>query len=127
MTYRREVSLITAGRPLADQEELARGVLKQEASDQWVWKLDPAYIEQRVRRGAPVRPVLWPALSKLHCPTLVIWGTDSDVLSETQARRMAETLPNGELVRVPGVGHAPILTEPAALLAIEQVLAGPTQ
>ena len=122
MAYRREISPITAGRPIEDQEELARGVLREDASGQWVWKMDPAYIEQRVRRGAPVRPVLWPALSKLQCPTLVIWGTDSDVLSEAQARRMAETLPNGELVPVSGVGHAPILTEPAALSAIERLL-----
>ena len=86
--------------------------------------MDPAYIERRVKRGAPVRPVLWPALAKLQCPTLVIWGTESDVLSEGQARRMTQTLPNGKLVPVPGVGHAPILTESAALSAIEQVLGG---
>jgi len=48
------------------------GVLKQDASGQWVWKMDPAYIERRVKRGAPVRPVLWPALEKPQCPTLVI-------------------------------------------------------
>jgi pimeloyl-ACP methyl ester carboxylesterase len=125
MAYRREISPITAGRSLEDQEELARGVLKQEADGRWVWRMDPAYIEQRVTRGAPVRPVLWPALAKIACPTLVIWGTDSDVLSEAQARRMAETLPKGELVPVPGVGHAPSLIEPAALTAIERVLAGP--
>jgi len=122
MAYRRETSPITAGRPIDDQEELARGVLKEDGAGRWVWKLDPAYIEQRVKRGVPVRPVLWPALAKLRCPTLVIWGTDSDVLSEAQARRMAETLPNGELVPVAGVGHAPILTEPAALSAIERLL-----
>src|SRR3954447_15995242 len=122
LVYRREISPITAARPAKDQEELGRGVLKQDAGGQWVWKMDPAYIERRVKRGAPVRPVLWPALEKLPCPTLVIWGSDSDVLSEDQARRMAQVLPNGELVRVLGVGHAPILTEPAALTAIEQVL-----
>jgi len=122
MAYRRETSPITAGRPIDDQEELARGVLKEDGAGRWVWKLDPAYIEQRVKRGAPVRPVLWPALAKLRCPTLVIWGTDSDVLSEAQARRMAETLPNGELVPVAGVGHAPTLVEPAALSAITRLL-----
>ena len=44
--------------------------------------------------------------------------------SEAQARRMAETLPNGELVPVPGVGHAPILTEPSAISAIARALGG---
>jgi pimeloyl-ACP methyl ester carboxylesterase len=122
LTYRRDISPITAARPAVDQEELARGVLRQDASGQWLWKMDPAYIERRIKRGAPVRPALWPALAKLQCPTLVIWGTDSDVLSEAQARRMVATLPNGELVPVPGVGHAPTMIEPAALTAIQRVI-----
>jgi pimeloyl-ACP methyl ester carboxylesterase len=84
--------------------------------------MDPAYIERRVKRGAPVRPVLWPALANLQCRTLVIWGTDSDVLSEAQACSRVATLPNGELARVPGVGHGPTLIEPAALTAIERVI-----
>jgi pimeloyl-ACP methyl ester carboxylesterase len=123
MAYRREISPITAARPLEDQRELALGVLRQRADGRWAWKMDPAYIEQRIKRGAPERPALWPALEALSCPTLVIWGTDSDVLSEAQANRMAAALPKGELVRVPGVGHAPTLVEAAALGAIERLLA----
>src|SRR5262249_57844337 len=87
MAYRREVSPITAGRSLEDQRELALGVLRQRPDGRWAWKLDPAYIEQRVQRGAPARPALWPVLSRVACPTLVVWGTTSDVLSEAQARR----------------------------------------
>jgi len=52
-----------------------------------------------------------------------VWGEDSDVLSEPQARRMAETLPKGQLVSVPGVGHAPTLVEPAVLAALGRFLA----
>jgi pimeloyl-ACP methyl ester carboxylesterase len=122
MEYRREVSPITAGRPLDDQRELALGVLRQLPNGRWGWKMDPAYIEQRVTRGAPPRPALWPVLEALTCPTLVVWGTDSDVLSETQARRMVTTLMHGELVAVPGVGHAPTLMEPQALAALDQFL-----
>src|ERR1700730_2695906 len=88
MEYRRATSPITAGRPIEDQRETALGVLRQRPDGRWAWKMDPAYIEQRIARGAPARPQLWPALETLPCPTLVIWGTDSDVLSETQAKRM---------------------------------------
>jgi esterase len=122
MAYRRQVSPITAARSEADQRELALGVLRQRADGRWIWKMDPAYIRQRVERGAPRRPALWPVLQRLPCPTLVIWGTDSDVLSEAQARRMVDTLPKGQLVAVPGVGHAPTLMEPAALSALEHFL-----
>jgi pimeloyl-ACP methyl ester carboxylesterase len=123
MEYRRQVSPITAARSLDDQRELAHGVLRQHADGSWAWKMDPAYIRQRVEKGPPARPNMWPTLAALPCPALLVWGTDSDVLSEAQARRMVETMPHGELAAVSGVGHAPTLVEPAALAAIQQLLA----
>jgi esterase len=124
MAYRRAASPIVAGRSAADQRELALGVLRQRPAGEWGWKMDPAYIRQRVERGAPVRPNLWSTLARLACPTLVVWGTDSDVLSEAQARRMVETLPKGQLLAIPGVGHAPSLVEPASLAGLEGFLHG---
>jgi pimeloyl-ACP methyl ester carboxylesterase len=123
MQYRRETSPITAARPLSDQEETARGVLREGPDGRWAWKMDPAYIQQRVKQGPPKRPQLWPVLETLQCPTQVVWGTDSDVLSEVQAKRMATALPKGELVSVPGVGHAPTLVEPPVLAALDRLLA----
>src|SRR2546428_13290682 len=73
---------------------------------------------------AAPRPNLWPVLERLSCPALVVWGTESDVLSEGQARRMVEVLPVGELVQVPGVAHAPALIEPVVLAALERFLTG---
>ena len=122
MAYRRQMSPIVAGRSLEDQRELALGVLRPRPDGRWIWKMDPEYIRQRVRIGPPSRPALWPALQRVTCPTLVVWGSDSDVLSEAQARRMAETLPSGELVTVPGVGHAPTLVEPVCVAALERFL-----
>jgi esterase len=124
MAYRREMSPIVAGRNAEDQRELALGVLRQRADGRWGWKMDPAYIRQRIEHGAPRRPELWTRLPALTCPTLVVWGTESDVLSEAQARRTVDALPQGELVRVPGVGHAPTLVEPQSLAALERLLAG---
>ncbi len=122
MAYRREVSPVTASRPMADQREVALGVLRQRSDGRWVWKMDPAYIQQRVQHGAPPRPALWPVLRSLPCPTMVVWGTESDVLSEAQAKRMVEALPRGELVTVPGVEHAPTLVEPVVLTGLEHFL-----
>jgi pimeloyl-ACP methyl ester carboxylesterase len=105
-----------------DQHELALGVLRRRPDGRWGWKMDPAYIRQRVEHGAPPRPPLWPALEALSCPTLVVWGNESDVLSEAQARRMVDVLPRGELVTVPGIGHAPTLVEPVVLAALDRFL-----
>ena len=122
MAYRRSASPILAARSAEDQHELALGVLRQRADGRWGWKMDPAYIRQRVEHGPPVRPPLWPVLQAVTCPTLVVWGDDSDVLSEAQGRRMADTLPRGELVRIPGIGHAPTLVEPVVLAALDRFL-----
>ena len=124
MAYRRQMSPIVAGRSEEDQRELALGVLKQHPDGRWAWRMDPAYVRQRVQRGAPPRPALWPVLEGLPCPTLVVWGTASDVLSEAQARRMVEVLPRGELVAVPDIGHAPTLVEPVVRTALQRFLAG---
>src|SRR6516164_9443837 len=124
MAYRRAMSPILAARSAADQRELALGVLRRGTGGKWGWKMDPAYIRQRVEHGAPARPPLWPALQALPCPTLVVWGTESDVLSEAQVLRMVDVLPRGELVRVPGIGHAPTLVEPVVLAALDRFLRG---
>ena len=124
MAYRRAMSPILAARSAEDQHELALGVLRRGTGGKWAWKMDPAYIRQRVERGPPARPPLWPALQALPCPTVVVWGTESDVLSEAQALRMVDVLPRGELVRVPGIGHAPTLVEPVVLAALDRFLGG---
>ena len=124
MAYRRGASAIVAARSEAEQRELALGVLRQLPDGSWGWKMDPAYIRQRVERGAPVRPDLWPTLAGLACPALVVWGTESDVLSLAQAERMVRTVPQGELLSVPGVAHAPSLVEAASLAGLERFLQG---
>ena len=40
MEYRRQISPITAGRPLDDQRELALGVLRQRPDGRWGWKME---------------------------------------------------------------------------------------
>lgn len=104
-----------------EKREVLRGGIRQAPDGNWTWKVDPEYARQRVKFGAKPRPA-WDTLTKVTCPTLVLWGTQSDVLSEGQARRMVEALPDGELVAVPGVSHAPVLVEPTAFAALERFL-----
>lgn len=67
---------------------------------------------------------MWGALAQLgSAPVLVVRGARSDILSAATAQRMATALPRAESVTVPGVGHAPILDEPAVQPAIERLLA----
>lgn len=55
-------------------------------------------------------------------PTLLIRGATSDIVSERIADRMQRMAPSMKRVDVPGVGHAPMLTEPEAVDAIRQFL-----
>ena len=55
-------------------------------------------------------------------PTLLIRGEMSDLISSEIADRMQRMAPGMRRVDVPGVGHAPMLTEPEAVDAIEQFL-----
>jgi pimeloyl-ACP methyl ester carboxylesterase len=55
-------------------------------------------------------------------PTLLIRGARSDIISADIAARMQRMAPRLQRVDIADVGHAPMLTEPEAVDAIEQFL-----
>ncbi|MES2149969.1 MAG: alpha/beta hydrolase [Pseudomonadota bacterium] len=55
-------------------------------------------------------------------PTLLVRGMLSDVIEPEQARLMLRAAPSMQYVEIPGVGHAPMLTEAVAQDAIAQFL-----
>jgi pimeloyl-ACP methyl ester carboxylesterase len=68
-------------------------------------------------------PNLWPAYEALgDVPVTILRGGLTDLLSEATAKKMARALPQARLVNVPGIGHAPMLDEPAAVKAIDALL-----
>lgn len=55
-------------------------------------------------------------------PTLLVRGANSDVITAPIADKMMRKAPRLSRVDVPGVGHAPMLTEPVAVDAINRFL-----
>lgn len=55
-------------------------------------------------------------------PTLLIRGELSDLTTAGIAARMKRAAPSLQVVAVPGIGHAPMLTEPEAISAIDEFL-----
>jgi pimeloyl-ACP methyl ester carboxylesterase len=55
-------------------------------------------------------------------PVLLVRGALSDLVEDEQAGYMRRTAPDMQYALVPGVGHAPMLTEPPAREAIQQFL-----
>ncbi|PWR21031.1 alpha/beta fold hydrolase [Zavarzinia compransoris] len=80
-------------------------------------------IGDAMRAGGP--PVdMWPIFAGLGAvPTLVLRGVLSDLLASSTVERMKAAKPDLVAVEVPGRGHAPFLDEPAALAAIDALLA----
>ncbi len=67
---------------------------------------------------------LWPAAAALSgIPALLIRGARSDILSAATADAMAARIAGLELVTIADIGHAPALTEPQAVAAIDRLLA----
>jgi pimeloyl-ACP methyl ester carboxylesterase len=88
------------------------------------WRYDRALREQMRAAGpAPTQlPDLWSLAEALSGPTLVVRGAESDILSDATTDQMTRRMKDCRAVRVSGVGHAPSLVEPEALVAIERWL-----
>ncbi|RSU54347.1 alpha/beta hydrolase [Sphingomonas sp. S-NIH.Pt15_0812] len=109
---------------LADWLAMAKRLYRVTSAGRIVLDYDLKIAEPFRVPGAETGPDMWQALGGLGgVPVLLVRGERSDVLGAATARRMAEALPDAELVTVPSVGHAPMLTEPEALAGIERLLA----
>ena len=84
----------------------------------FTWKYDRA-LREAIRQGRMRVPAdLWPQWRAIACPTVLVRGAESDVLSETTAKRMIDALPAARLVVVPGAGHTVPGDQPAAFQSL---------
>jgi len=81
------------------------------------WRYDRAIREQRRQGTTPPATDLWPAVRSITCPTLIVRGQDSDVLSPEVAQQMLEAMPNAQLVELPRAGHMVFEDNPDDFLA----------
>lgn len=69
--------------------------------------------------------LLWASYDALRCPTLLLRGADSDLLSRETAHAMTQRGPRAQLVEFEGVGHAPTLIAPEQISAVREFLLAP--
>lgn len=67
---------------------------------------------------------LWPLYDGIACPTLLLRGETSDLLTHDAALQMAGRGPRATLVEVPGVGHAPMFMDAAQVAPVRRFLLG---
>jgi pimeloyl-ACP methyl ester carboxylesterase len=84
----------------------------------FTWKYDRA-LREAIRQGRMRVPAdLWPQWRAIACPTLLVRGALSDILSDETAKRMVDELPAARLVVVPGAGHTVPGDQPAAFQSL---------
>lgn len=64
----------------------------------------------------------WAAYDAIDCPTLLLRGADSDLLSPATAAAMTQRGPKARLVEFAGVGHAPTLVAAEQIAVVRDFL-----
>ena len=124
----REVSLSFG--PHSDEEwrKLARDVLVRQPDGQWTRHYDlglaQPFASLTPERVAQDQDALWAAYDAIRCPTLLVRGSESDLLSRATADEMTKRGPRPELVEFAGVGHAPTFMHDDQIAAARRFLVG---
>jgi pimeloyl-ACP methyl ester carboxylesterase len=79
------------------------------------WRYDLA-IREQWRRGPSTPEDLWPAWRRITCPTLIVRGAESDVLSPEATQQMLAALPHASAVEIPRAAHMVFEENPEAFL-----------
>ena len=73
-------------------------------------------------RAQPAPPAVWPLWDAIRCPTLVLRGAESDLLSAATAAEMSRRGPCPQVIEFAGVGHAPALLDPGQIEVVARFL-----
>jgi pimeloyl-ACP methyl ester carboxylesterase len=106
-----------AGDPLA-REPLLRNYVQHalvpRPDGRLAWRFDAAKLVGLVTGGID-RQRQWQAIDRISCPTLLIRGEHSDLLSPAGAAEVVRRLGAGTLVEIPGGGHDLGVQQPEAV------------
>jgi pimeloyl-ACP methyl ester carboxylesterase len=114
--------------PHSDDEwrKLAGDVLVQAPGGDWVRHYDLGLAQPFAaitpERAEQDQAALWAAFDAIRCPTLLIRGELSDLLSRATAEEMTRRGPKPRLSEIPGVGHAPTLMHAPQIAIVRDFL-----
>jgi pimeloyl-ACP methyl ester carboxylesterase len=96
--------------------------LRRNDDGTWRAHYDPR-IAEAFRATLPEKDLeLWPAYDAVRCPTLVLRGEHSDLLSRATTKEMSARGPRAKVVEIRGVGHAPTLMHPDQIALVRDFL-----
>lgn len=100
-------------------------------AENWVRRNDdgsfrPHYdtrIAEAYRAAMPEKDLeLWYLYDAIRCPTLLVRGAESDLVSPQTAEEMTRRGPQARVVEIRGVGHAPTLLQPDQIAVVRDFL-----
>ena len=120
--YVRTVSAPFGRHSDAEWRFLTETVVRSEADGSLRMHYDPA-IAQPFQSGLNGKDVdLWSVYDAIRCPTLLLRGDLSDLLTNDTAMEMARRGPKARRMEFPGVGHAPTLMHEDQIAVVREFL-----
>ncbi|KRB84550.1 alpha/beta fold hydrolase [Noviherbaspirillum sp. Root189] len=124
--YIRDISLPFGPHSEEEWRKLASDVLKQDEDGQWIRHYDmnisvpfKSVTPESAKQG---EALMWMSYDAITCPTLLLRGADSDLVSKEVAIEMTRRGPKAGLVEFSGVGHAPTLMHDDQIAVIREFL-----
>jgi pimeloyl-ACP methyl ester carboxylesterase len=109
----------------AEWRFLTEIVVRRNADGSYRFHYDPR-IAEPYRAHMPEKDLeLWELYDAVSCPTLVIRGERSDLLSRETVAAMTDRGPKAKAVEIPGVGHAPTLLHDDQIAVVREFLLAP--
>ena len=99
--------------PLSDTQwrHLTEFSLQRLPDGRLAMRYDPA-IGEAFRQALSAGDIdLWPIYDRIRCPTLVVRGAESDLLTRETMQAMAMRGPRPQTAEIAGVGHAPMFLD----------------
>ena len=116
--------------PHTDEEwkKLASDVLRQDKDGRWIRHYDLG-LAVPFKAATPestkqAEVMLWHAYDAIKCPTLLVRGEFSDLLTREVAQAMTQRGPHATLVEIAGVGHAPTFMHSDQIAIAQNFLLG---
>jgi len=101
---------------------LAETWVRREEDGSWRPHYDTR-IAEAFRATMPEKDLeLWPLYEAVRCPTLLVRGEHSDLVSRQTAAEMARRGPKAKVVEIRGVGHAPTFLHPDQIAVVRDFL-----
>jgi pimeloyl-ACP methyl ester carboxylesterase len=111
--YIREISATFGPHSEPEWRKLASDVARQDVDGQWILHYDPALAlplrAATTEAKQHAEAMMWGAYDAITCPTMLLRGAESDLLTPEVAHAMTQRGAKARLVELAGVGHAPTL------------------